>query len=134
VTYPDRKPRAKWWVYKAYADITGTLVRVNGTPEVTAVAGKDTTARTAHILLGKKAGKKESLAVKMTGMQDMSYLKDDQGKVRIVVQRIPNAGWKAVEKPLAVRDEIVPLADAMEVILPDFGPSEAFVVSLSPAR
>ena len=35
LTLPDKQPRAQWWVYKAYADMAGTLV--NTTPSVATI-------------------------------------------------------------------------------------------------
>ncbi len=130
LTYPDRNPRATWWAYKAYADITGQLVSVQGTDQIAGLAGNDRSRSEAHILLGKKAGDAETLEIELLGLESLSNRKIAPGELEITIQKIPNAGWNVLEQPVLVRQEQVPFSNTLGVTLSDFGASEAYIIQI----
>ncbi len=46
---PNYQTRGPWWVYKGYADITGTLVGVTPGATTDGIAGRDSATRTAKM-------------------------------------------------------------------------------------
>ncbi len=139
LTLIDKQPRASWWVYKAYADITGNLVSVLGDNDVEGVAGKgpDNQQETvlsrprAQVLLGKRSGMTNNIYVMLTALEDVAYLKDASDMVRIVIEHIPDSGYDPLPAPTLISDTNVPYADTIYVTLPDFGPTDAYVITIT---
>ena len=65
VTKDTRQPRALWWTYKAYADITGDLVYVTRSDSVDAVAGLESNGMTMRMLVGRFANRSQPVRVQI---------------------------------------------------------------------
>ncbi|HBG28627.1 MAG: hypothetical protein A2Y10_00030 [Planctomycetes bacterium GWF2_41_51] len=137
LTYPEQQPRSTWWTYKSYAEITGTLVEVMGNDNINGLAAKDADAYSVlsrpqvKILLGKRAGVTEDEFVLLTGLENSSYLKDDSGYIRLKVEHIPNSGWDALPAPVSVSDTLIRFANSINVLVPDFGPADAYIITIT---
>jgi len=104
-------PTGIWWVYKRYADITGTLVGTVPAKDDTidAVAGVCLADRKARILLGTNAtGNVGDVTVKIRGLDAMPHWKS---KVRVTVERIPHNDAKPVEAPEVVRKDDIAITN-----------------------
>lgn len=134
LTHPDKQPRATWWAYKGYADITGRLLSVQSSATVDGVAGYDAGAREARAVLGRVADEGPAIAVRMsfTNMGQAPGLVRD-GKTHVTAQRIPVSGWEALANPVPVFDADYEVRDAqVTVTLPDFGPDDAYLITVRP--
>jgi len=132
LTHPDRKPRSAWWTYKAYADITGRMVTVTPSATVDGIAGCDAGAGQVRVLLGRDGVDPQDVTVVFGNAKSMPWLVKS-GRVRVVAERIPDSGWKALSAPTEVFDSVEEVrGGSFSVVLPAFGPSDAFVVTLRP--
>ncbi len=134
LTYPDRKPRSVWWTYKAYADVTGTLAKLEPGKTVDGVAGVNSKARLVRMVLGRntKDGETCDAELTITGLKAAPWLAR-QGKVRVVAERIPDSGFEELTAPTKVIDAVQEVkAGSLKVIVPAFGPSDAYSVMLAP--
>ncbi len=131
LTDKDRQPRSTWWAYKAYADVNGRLVKVTPAKEVDGLAGRDLTAKTAHIVLGRDGGTAGVVMLRCENMRAVGYLMKN-GKVHVKAERIPDSGWSALANPTVEvdRDYLV-TQGVLSIELPNFGPSDAYSISLS---
>jgi hypothetical protein len=136
LTLPELEPRSTWWVYKSYADMTGTLVKVTGDNNINGLAAKDSDAGSvlrepkAIILLGKRSGTITDVSVLLTGLENVSYIKNCGGNVRLIIEHIPDSGWESLSEPIVINDQVIPLSDTMNLVLPDFGPTDAYVITI----
>jgi hypothetical protein len=131
LTHPDKKPRSTWWAYKAYADVTGQLVKVTPGKYVDGVAGRDLKAKCARVVLGRDGGSVGDVRVRFDNMRAVGYLANN-GKVHVKADRIPDSGWSALEKPVVELDRDVDVVDgSLSVTLPNFGPTDAYLVTLT---
>jgi hypothetical protein len=79
-----------WWVYRAYADMTGSLVNTSGQVGSTAIsAAVDSTARRAVAILGDVNGFTGGDTVTFSGLSSVPSLVNN-GTVHVQVQRIPD--------------------------------------------
>ena len=101
---------------------------------VNGVAGKEIGSRTdipqANILLGKKGGMTGEVYVTLTGMEDLAYLKDGNGQIRIVIHHIPDNEWEPLSGPTLISDESVDFAESINITLNSFGPSDAYTIRI----
>ena len=134
LTHPDRKPRSTWWAYKAYADVTGRLLKLTPSVTVDGVAGCDADARQVRVVLGRDGGEAADLSVAFENLKSVPWLAES-GKVRVVAERIAESGWRESPGPSKVlysmRDVRV---GSVMVMLPAFGPNDVFALTLRPAE
>ncbi len=132
IVVPDTlQPRATWWVYKGYADITGQLVRLTPSATVDGVAGYDAGARTARLILGRRGGSGD-VSVNFSNVSSAPNIIVN-GQVRVIAQRIPNNGPQPVSSPQQVFDQNVPVVNnTLSVSLPFGSGNDAFILLLGP--
>lgn len=122
------EPRAAWWVYKRYAEMTGELKGLSPSMTVDGLAAWDSEARQATILLGRSAPETVTPGIKIV-CQQMNVLSSliQDGQVRVIAQRIPNSGWGTLAQPEVVMDMNIPLHNnTLEFDIAPFGPSDAY--------
>jgi len=125
----ELKPRSTWWVYRRYADVTGTLVGMSTGASVCGIAGRDDSRKQVAVLFGRDANEKGDIRVRFTNIDRVSCLRD---RVHVTVERIPNSGWDHLAKPEVIQDCARPLFGSdLTVIVPGLGPSDACFVRLS---
>jgi len=86
----SRQPKGQYWVYKSYADITGSLREVTASQNIDGVAGIDASEKTARILLGNnfyrtgvQGNEIGNIGISLVGLNKVSYLNPNR---RIVVE------------------------------------------------
>jgi hypothetical protein len=127
---PNNTKTSLWWVYKAYADITGRLVRVVSSPSIDGVAGHDLSTGTARVLLGSSGGVTGDVGVSIAALNQVSYLASG-GKIHVVAERI-TASTKGSTLPQREIDADYLISNnQITVILPSFASTQAFVLTLS---
>lgn len=125
----ELKPRSTWWVYRRYADVTGTLVRVDSSASVCGIAGTDDARKQVSVLLGRDAKGKGDVRLRFTNLDRAACFRDS---VRVIVERIPDSGWEHLPKPEVIQECVRPLfGSELTVIVPGLGPSDACFVRLS---
>lgn len=134
LTATTHMPRAGWWAYRSYADITGRLVGVKTAPTpfyVDGIAGQDATKREARVVLGRFANS-GSLDVNFTNLDKVPFL-GPNGMVHVTVNRIRNTGEAAMAGPSKVLDADYPVANnSLLVRIADFPDSNAMAIRLTP--
>ncbi len=126
-----QKPRSTWWVYRRYADITGTLVRVDTCAEACGIAAKDDAAKQVAVLIGCCGQGKLDVRIRFTNLDRTGFFRDT---VRVIVERIPDSGWEHLAAPEVIQDCVRQLfGSEITVIVPGLGPFDACFVRLSPA-
>lgn len=129
LTYPERKPRSTWWAYKGYGDITGRLLQVEPSQTVAAVAGLDPRSGEVRVVLGRDGGTAGAVEVLLAGAGRFS------GGARVTASRIPASGPKALSAPTPVIDEDIAVSNGvLRVSLPDFGASDAYMMTVKTRR
>jgi hypothetical protein len=125
-------PRGQWWCYERYAGITGHLVRTVPGPKVDLVAGRDAITKTARVLLGNAGGFTGTVTLAFEGIETAPYLTAG-GRIRVTVERIPEADGGAVTSLPVVSDGEIPLAGpALEVPISWTSDRDAYAIRLSP--
>lgn len=112
-------------------NVTGRLVKVTHGDYVDGVAGRDLKTKTARVVLGRDGGSVGDVKVRFDNMRAVGYLAAN-GKIHVRAERIPDSGWTALDKPVVQLDADCPISrDALTITLPSFGPSDAYLVTLS---
>jgi Ricin-type beta-trefoil lectin domain len=84
------QPTGKWWAFRSYADLTGSLVTTSGQVGSTAItAAEDSSAKRAVALLGDDGSFTGTASVTFSGLASQSWLSSG-GSVKVVVDRIPD--------------------------------------------
>jgi hypothetical protein len=126
-TLVDGQPTGQWWVYQAYANVTGQLVSVdNGGASTDAVAAKDQSLRRATVLLGDFGNNTGTITLSLRNVP--SWLSGSTG-VQVAVQRIPDQN--PLSQPVTVSTTVV-TGNAAVPISWTSG-TDAYFVTLSPA-
>lgn len=127
------KPRATWWVFKRYADMTGRLLGVTPSLSADGLAAWDPETGKVAVLLGRCAADTapEGIELVCENTEAVSSIIVD-GRVRVVGERIANSQWEPLEEPEVVFDTILPV-EGGQVVCPvsPMGPSDAFFVTLT---
>jgi hypothetical protein len=84
------QPTGNWWVFRTYADLTGSLVSTSGEVGTTAIsAAEDSSAKRAVAIVGDENGFTGAASVTFTGLSSVSWLAGN-GSVNVTVDRIPD--------------------------------------------
>jgi Ricin-type beta-trefoil lectin domain-like len=84
------QPTGNWWVFRTYADLTGSLVSTSGEVGSTAIsAAEDSSAKRAVAIVGDENGYTGAASVTFTGLSSVSWLAGN-GSVNVTVDRIPD--------------------------------------------
>lgn len=131
VTPHTFKPRATWWVFKRYADMTGRLYAVTPTLAADAVAAWDPAAGKATILLGRSAPETADEGIEVICKKPgvLSSIIQN-GQIRVIGERIRNLGWAPMDKPEIVMDTHLPVQAVLKIPVAPMGPSDAFCLTL----
>ena len=132
LTDPEKQPRGAWWVYKAYADLAGTLVETRTDTAVNALASFDRATKSAHLLLGRFHGDGSPLHVVLRGVGQLGLASGQA--LHISGRRIPETGWKPLPQPESILEgTLTPQGDTLEFHLDGVGKYDACVVDITPA-
>jgi hypothetical protein len=123
------RPKGEWWVYRFYAQQTGTSVAV--TPSAGYDAYATRTGGNAKILVGggRTTG---NLTVRLQNLDSTSGIVSNN-QVRVRVQRIPYDNGGAVAGPATVQDRVVTLNDnATTVTIAGTTITDAYTITVLP--
>lgn len=125
------QPRAIWWAYKAYADVTGDLIHVFpfNKEYIDGVAGYDDEERTVRAVLGNWSD--EDIRNALVSFNSMHKLSPKTRGVHVSVKRIPNSGTEPVDGLETVMCDFCEIVDnQVNVVIPDFKGQEVYVFCL----
>ncbi len=126
------EPNGNWWVMRAYADMTGSLVSTSGQVGSTAIsAAEDSSAKRAVAIIGDDNGYTGSAPVTFSGLGSVPWLATN-GSVNVVVDRIPDQ--YPLSSPQVVFDQNMSTSGGSITVPVTFQAShDAFAVYLTPA-
>jgi len=126
-----KEPRSVWWVYRRYADLTGMLASVERSRGACALAAVDSEIRQAGILVGCNRQGAADVRLELENLDRVAFL---SGKVLVTVERIPDRGWRPLQKPeILERSERRAVGGRMTIRVPDVGPEDALFVRIRPS-
>ena len=124
-------PTGQWWVYRAYANLTGAMVSASSaSPAIAAAAAADQNAGQANVLIGNNSGQTGTTTVAVNGFAAAPWLTAGSA-VHATLYRIPDQTPLAA--PITVSDQDVTV-DNGSISLPVTFQSgtDAFLLTLSP--
>lgn len=123
-------PLGEWFTYRYYGSQTGNIVNLTPGTNTDGLATKDNSARNAKILLGNN-GNTGTVAVNLNRLDTTSVM--ENGRVRAIVQRIPNNGGGAVTGPVTVSDQTLTVnGNSASVSVPWTDAADGYTVTLLP--
>jgi hypothetical protein len=130
LTYPDQKPRGVWHAYKAYADMSGTMVQIYPSQTVAGVAAKDYALTKSSILLG-VYGTPASIPVVVSNLTSSPFSNTSQA-IKVTIYRIPNTGTNPLVAPeLQQQLTLMPQNNQISFTVNNVGDKDAFNIILS---
>lgn len=142
LTYPDQQKRSVWWTYKAYADMTGTLVTVTNPTGIVpggktadiavGLASKDSSSQTGRVLIG-NLEQNSTIAVTLQNLSSAPFYSAGQS-IKATIYRIPNTEELPLTAPQLMQTVILNSAN-QSVNLPAIAADayEVYTVFLEPA-
>jgi hypothetical protein len=127
----SQQQTGEWWVYRAYAQMTGNLVAVTGAGNGIAVsAAIDQSQNRAVALVGNNSGQTGTTTVTIAGFGSASWLTPN-GSVRVNVERIPHQG--PLTAPLSVFSGNVTVSNGrITVPVSHQSGTDAYTITLTP--
>ncbi|KUO19428.1 beta-xylosidase [Streptomyces dysideae] len=123
-------PLGEWFLYRYYGSQTGNIVKFTPGTGTDGLATKDNSVRNAKILLGSN-GNTGTVTVNLDRLDTTNVV--ENGRVRAVVQRIPNNGGAAVTGPVTVSDQTLTVsANSASVSVPWTDAKDGYTVTLLP--
>ena len=124
-------PTGNWWAFRAYADLTGSLVATSGQVGSTAIsAAEDSSAKRAVAIIGDSNGYTGAAPVTFSGLASVPWLASN-GSVTVTVDRIPEQA--PLSAPQVVYSQNVSVAGGSITVPVTFQQShDAFAIYLTP--
>lgn len=130
---PAFERKASWWVYKAYADVSGRTVGSQGGKNVEIFAGKDEATKSIHLLLGAKPTLQPGdvkIVFRQLGKAFPGVL-PASGKFRVRLERIPENSGFAVTAPEVVFETDMALTNNFNITIPWVSAQDAYTIHIS---
>jgi hypothetical protein len=127
----DQKPRSVWWAYKAYSELTGTIVAVRPSATIDGIACWDTKQQTIGILLGRDGLSLTPVRVSLLNLKATSLL-SSHSDLMVVVKLIPTSGLGELPAPKTVMQSMYHFEKNISAIeIPSFGAHDACWITIS---
>jgi hypothetical protein len=127
------QPTGQWYVYQAYARLSGRLLNSTTSGSAAVAAALDGNARSVQALVGDESGQTGTTTVNFTRLGAAGWL-TNQGKVHVKIQRIPDAN-PLPGGPVTVLDsDLAPDGDTLHVPVHITTGSDAYTVTLTPGN
>ena len=124
-------PTGQWWVYKDYADVTGSLASVSDGSSTDAVAAQDSSRQIATVLLGDDAGNTGTVTLNLNGLSAIPWAFSAAG-ANVVVTRIPDENPLAA--PIVVSSQVLaPGTASLALPVNWVAANDAYFVTITPA-
>jgi hypothetical protein len=124
------QPTGQWWVYQAYAQLSGHLLGTTASNGIAVAASADSTAHQAYALIGNNSGQGGSATVTFQNLSATSWLLGSNGKVHVKIQRIPDQS--PLGAPITVQDsDLTPSGGTLSVPVTLTSGTDAYTVALT---
>ena len=125
-------PTGQWWTFRAYADLTGSLVATSGQAGTTAIAAaQDSSNKRAVAIVGDENGVTGAASVTFSGLSSVPWLTSG-GSVTVTVDRIPDQA--PLSSPQVVASQTMSTSGGSITVPFTFQAShDAFAIYLTPA-
>ncbi|MEU6852269.1 beta-xylosidase [Actinacidiphila alni] len=124
------RPTGQWWVYQAYAQLTGSLAATTSSGSVNAVAAVDAGKHRAGILLGDSGSGSPAVDLTVSGLTSAAVA--GSGGVTVTVRRIPDQA--PLDAPVTVATTTVPAGtDTAHIPVTWQSGQDAYVVTVTPS-
>jgi hypothetical protein len=91
------QPRSIWHTYKAYTDMTGNLVSLSSTSNITGIASVDMLNNNIQLLLGRYTTSNSNFTIMLNNLQHSPF--NLTQPISATIYRIPNTGTNALASP-----------------------------------
>jgi hypothetical protein len=126
----SQQPSGQWWVYQAYAQLTGNQVAGTNSGGMAVLATEDRSRGRATALLGNNSGQSGTTTVTLNGLSATPWLLSG-GTVHVTVQRIPDQSQLVT--PITVTDTaLTPSNGSISVPVNVVSGTDAYTITLSP--
>lgn len=126
------QPTGQWWVYEAYARLSGHLLGTTGSGGIAVAAGADSAAHQVLALIGNRSGQAGTTTVNVQNLSAASWLLGN-GKVHAKIQRIPDQA--PLTAPATVFDaDLTPDGNTLHVPVTLTSGTDAYTVTLTPGN
>ncbi len=123
------QPNSQYWIYRRYADQTGTRVSVTAGAQVDAVAYQDACAAKSIVVVGNKGGATGSVNVVIKNIP--AWLQTG-GSTKVLLERMP-AGTAALSAPAVVSNAAVTVTCNSAVVTINWtAATDGYVATLTP--
>ncbi len=123
------QPNSQYWIYRRYADQTGTRVSVTAGTQVDAVAYQDACAAKSIVVVGNKGGATGSVNVVIKNIP--AWLQSG-GSTKVLLERMP-AGTAALSAPAVVSNAAATVTCNSTVVTINWTTAtDGYVVTLTP--
>lgn len=126
----NQQPSGQWWVYQAYAQLTGHLVATTNSGGIAVAASADQSQNRAVALLGNNTGQTGTTTVNINGLSSTPWLLSG-GKVRVTVQRIADQSPLTALTTVTATD-VTPNNGSISFPVNYVAGTDAFSITLTP--
>jgi hypothetical protein len=130
-TGANQAPTGQWWVYRAYASLSGTMVNAtSGNAGIAVAAAANQSATQANVLIGNNSGQTGTTTITVNGLSATPWLTAGS-TVHATLQRIPDQ--TPLSNPVTVTDADLTIAGGSISLPASFqSGTDAFWLTLSP--
>lgn len=122
------KPLSTWWVYKAYADMTGNIVSTEPSGNISGLASYNQQTKTMKILLATNNNQGQNITVSVDKPANLP----NGTVIKKTGRLIPNRQRQPLEIPLTVfNDSMSALGSTYTISIPNLAPGDAFEVTVT---
>ncbi|WP_236062362.1 GH39 family glycosyl hydrolase [Actinacidiphila acididurans] len=127
------QPTGQWYVYQAYAQLSGKLLGTGGNGATAVAAALDSGTRQVRALLGNNSGQGGTATVTFQNVTAASWLVNN-GKVHVKVQRIPDANPLPGGPSTVLDSDVAVNGNSLVVPVSQASGSDAYTVTLTPGN
>ena len=126
-------PTGQWWVYRAYAELSGNMVTgTSGDADIAVAASENQSQDQAVALIGNDSGETGTTTIQVNGLSSVPWI-ESNGDVNLTLQRIPDQAY--LYEPQTITDESVPVVNGSVSIPATFeDATDAYYLTISPTN
>lgn len=120
--------RSIWWVYRAYAQMSGNLSKSIMYSSINGLGSSDLSKKSAYVLLSNQGGVLTDRSLNIKNIPQF-LIKDRQ--IAVAIEKIQNTELNALNSPQLIAHYLAtPTNNSLNIVLPSFGNWDAYFISL----